>query len=112
MTPGSPLPILRARGSSSCQVSSRSWRIFRKKSCKNEETFRGKPILELCVDWDGPPYDHALAPGRYRLVLMLSCAHNQPVRKEMEIHFTGEWPKECNELGQLVTVELLKDPGA
>ena len=85
------------------------WRIFRKRSCEDEGTFRDRPILELCVDWDGPPQDHALAPGRYRLRFMLSCAHNPPIPKEMELHFTGAWPKEQSELWQLVTVAILND---
>jgi len=81
------------------------WQFFRNPSDKAR--CQGKPVLELCVDWDGPPFDHALEPGRYRLLLMLSCADNPPVRREMELHFTGAWYEDERMLGQGVTLELV-----
>ena len=82
-------------------------RFFRDRSY--EKTFEDKPVLELCVDSDGPPYDHALAPGRYQLGLMLSCADRDPEPKTLELHFAGAWPKDQSELWRLVTVEILND---
>ena len=81
------------------------WRFF--KDRWYEARFHDKPILELCVDRDGPPFDHALEPGRYRVVFMLSCADNLPLRKEMHLHFTGAWYEEERMLGQGVTLELV-----
>jgi len=86
------------------------WQLF--PDPRDGETCQDKPVLELCVDWDGPPLDHALHPGKYELLLALSCANNPPVRKKMHIHFTGAWPKEQSELRQLVTVEILNDTPA